>query len=324
MYVLLIDEGRRLVTSDATLLRLYDLDGQPKRLAQVEQAGELPFFEQSPAGERLARGPGFVARSFTPLGSPEHWTATATCVGIHAEADLAPLRLLALGERLDHESLAVSPDGSSLASVSRGAGAVVFDAMSGAKRWELPGDIASGPSWSPDGRYLALGETDQDGGVLTLIDTRPDQGGAPEKHELPDPEYGSGLNDSPFCSRFTSDGRKLLFTSCAWGLAGVVAYEVATRTELWSVDMDATGEEDAETWSAPELDLALDDALVLVGQDGRVQAFRLADGKELSRLEFEPADSRHFAADSCRRGVWITRAGEPVLEPFPADWIAAT
>jgi hypothetical protein len=319
MYILLIDQGRRLVTSDAERLCLYDVEGEPRRLAVVEQPGELPYFDQSPAGERIASAAGIVARSFTPLGAETHWTSTPTKIGFYAAADLAPIRVVEVGERLDHDSLALSPDGSQLASVSRGGGLAVFDAKTGERRVSLAGDIASGTSFSPNGHYVALGETDQGGGVLTLVELRPAGGGEPVKHELPEPKRGSGLNDSPFCSRFTADGTKLIFTSAAWGLAGVVVYDVATREELWSAQMDMVGDEEAESWPAPELELALDDALVLVGQEGLVQAF--AGGEERSPLEFDAGDSRHFAADSRRRGIWITRKGEPVLVPFPADWV---
>lgn len=323
MYVLLIDQGRRLVTSDAERLRLHDVEqpGEPRRMAEVEQPGELPFFDQSPAGERIAAAAGIVARSFTPLRAETHWVETPTQIGLYAAGDLAPIRVLEVGERLDHDSLALSPDGSRIASVSRGGGLAVFDATTGERLVSLDGDIASGTSFSPDGRYVALGETDQGGGVLTLVDLRPAGGGAPVKHQLPEPEYGSGLNDSPFCSRFTADGSKLIFTSAAWGRVGVVVYDVAKRIELWSSDLDMVGDEEAESWPAAELELALGDGLVLVGQEGIVQAFTMQGGETLSSLEFEPGDSRHFAADSRRRGIWITREGEPVLIPFPADWV---
>lgn len=326
MYVVLIDRGRRLVTSDAQRLRLYQLDGSldgesPRLIAEVEQPGEVPYFEQSPAGERLAHGGGIVARSFTPLGLSEHWTEAPTSVGLYAEADLSPIAVLDLAHRLDHESLALSPDGRTIGSVSRGSGAMAFDASTGEQRWLLPGEIASGTSWSPDGRWLALGETGQADGELTLVDTRPEGGGDPVKHVLPAPSSGTDLCDSPFRSMFTRDGRHVIFTSASWGEGGVAVYDVATREELWSASFStADDDEELESWPAPEVDLALDDSLVLVGQDGLVQAYRAADGEELSPLEFERADARYFAADSARRGVWVTRGGEPVLVPFPADW----
>jgi WD40 repeat protein len=322
MYVVLVDGGRRLVTSDAQRLCLYVLDrSEPRKLAEVEQPGERPYFEQSPAGERLTHGGGIVARSFTPLAQEQHWTEVPTSVGLYAEADLATIAVLELGHRLDHESLAVSPDGRLLASVSRGSGAIVFDARTGAKLWQLAGEIASGVSWSPDGRWLALGETGQAGGELTLIDTRPEDGGAPRKHVLPEPSSRAGLYDSPFRSVFSRDGRSVVLTSSSWGSGGVAVYHVATRAERWSAMFPTAGDdEELESWPAVELDLALDDGLALVGQDGRVQAYRMASGDELSTLQHEDADSRYFAADSARRGLWVTRGGEPTLVPFPEDW----
>lgn len=322
MYVVLVDGGRRLVTSDARRLRLHGLDGgSPRMLAEVEQPGEVPYFEQSPAGERLTHGGGIVARSFTPLGRSEHWTETPTSVGLYAEADLSTIAVLDLAHRLDHESLALSPDGRTIGSVSRGSGAIAFDARTGEQRWLLPGEISSGTSWSPDGRWLALGETGQGGGDYKLVDTRPEAGGDPVEHLLPQPTAEFPLYDSPFRSAFARDGRFVVFTGSAWGTGGVAVYDVATRQELWSTAIDVTGDdEESESWLAPEVDLALDDSLVLVGQDGLVLAFRAADGTPLSSLEFERADARYFAADSTRRGVWVTRGGEPVLVPFPDDW----
>lgn len=321
MYVVLVDGGRRLVTSDAQRLCLYALDdGTPRKQAEVAQPGEKPHFEQSAAGERLTHGGGIVARSFTPRGLPGHWTEAPTSVGLYAEADLSTIAVLDLRQRLDHESLALSPDGRVIASVSRGAGAVAFDAHTGAQLWMLPGEIGSGPSWSPDGRWLALGETGQGGGELTLVDTRPEGGGKPKKHVLPDPKAKLPLYDAAFRSVFSPDARWVVFTSTAWGAGGVSVYDVATRQELWSVRIATTGDDEAESSLAPEVELALGGALVLAGQDGLVQAFRAEDGQELSPLEYEPTEARYFAADSTRRGVWVARAGEPELLPFPDDW----
>lgn len=321
MYVVLLDGGRRLVTSDAERLCLYELrDGAPSLLTEVRQPGQIPYFEQSPAGERLTHGAGVVVRSFTPLDATEHWTEVPSRVGLHAAADLSTVAILEVGERLDHESLAISPDGQHIASTSRGGGAVVFDARSGARLWAVDGEIASGTSWSPNGRWLALGETGQGEGELTLIDTRPEGGGEPKKHVLPAPSGEFGLDDSPFRSMFSPDGRFVVFTSASWGTGGVVVYDVATREEVWSASFPVAGSEDVETWPAPELDLALDGALVLVGQDGQVMAHGSIDGRERSPLEHHGADGHYFAADSARRGVWVTRGGQPVLLPFPDDW----
>ncbi len=320
MYVILVDEGRRLITSDARALRLYDPSGETELVTEVEAPGELPFFEKSPSGERMTHAGGVVARSFTPLGLDVHWVSAPSSVALYSATDLRRLALLELGQRLDHESLSLSPDGRLLASVARGGGAVVFDADTGAKRWQLDGEIASGICWSPDGRHLALGETGQGGGELTLIDTTPASGGAPEKLSLPPPTSKCGLFDSPYRTAFSGDGRLVVFTSASWGSAGVSLYDVATRAEAWSVSMPTTDGEDVEHWLAPEVTFALDDRLILAGQDGLVQAFRTADGHELSRLEYERADARYFAADTGRRRIWLTRGGQPASVAFPDDW----
>ena len=86
MYILLVDQGRRLVTSDVRGLRLYTLDGEPKLVTELEQPGQRPFFEKSPGGERLIGAGDVVARSVTPLGGDAHWTATPTSVGVRGRA----------------------------------------------------------------------------------------------------------------------------------------------------------------------------------------------------------------------------------------------
>jgi hypothetical protein len=309
------------VTSDAEGLTLFELDaaGEPKPITSVAQPGQLPFFEQSPAGERMTHANGIVARSFTPLDAKEHWTNAPSSVGIHSAKDLSVRAVHDLGTRLDHQSLALSPDGKLLASVLRGAGAVVFDVASGQKLWELAGEIGSGTSWSPDGRWLALGETGQGGGVLTLIDAHADP---QRKVALRPPSSGVGLYDSPFSSAFSRDGSRVVFTSSSWGKAGISVYDGASHTEVWCKEMPTTDEEDAENWLAPEVAFALDDSLVLAVQDGLARAFRAADGAELSQLSYAPAASRNFAVDSHRRRIWLGRGGNPSFEPFPDDWRA--
>lgn len=316
MYLCLVDEGRKLVTSDVKGLKLYELgEGDPKQIAEVDQLGEVPFFEQSASGERLTHANGLIARSFTPLGLGVHWADAPSNIGLYSASDLKTILVFDAKQRLDHESLALSPDGRILGSVLRGAGAVAYDAATGAELWRLPGEIASGTSWSSDGRYLALGETGQGGGKLTLVDAT----AAPVKHALPPPSSSTGLNDSPFSSAFSRDGR-VAFTSSSWGQGAVSVYDAATRKEVWSLGISVVGEEDAEQWPAIELGFALDDSLIVAVQNGLAQAFRSKDGTPLGKIEYEPADSQYFAVDSARRRLWIGRDGAPAYLSFPDDW----
>ncbi len=314
MYVCLIEGGARLATSDAKRIVLWDLSAAaPVQIAEVAQEGQIPFFTRSPAGERLTVAAGLIARSYTPLGS-KHWTSVPSHVGIYRDTDLTEVVQLELGVRLDHETLALSPDGSALVSTLRGAGPIAFDAKTGAELWRVEGSIGSGASWSSNG-LVAAGSTDQGPGELFLVDVEDRT-----KRSLPKPSSKAPLYDAPFRSVFSKDGSVVAFSCQAWGSAGVTLYDTETLAERWAHTPQVVGDEEAEFWDAPELDFAFDDALVLAGQHGRVDAYRTADGSERTQLEFDPPDASYFAADSDRRCVWVTRKGQPTPIPMPKDW----
>jgi hypothetical protein len=316
MYVCLVGEGARLATSDAKGIALWDLKGDaPTKIAEVVQEGQLPFFTGSPAGERMTAAAGVVARSYTALGSKTHWVRQHTHVGIYRATDLSEVAQLDLAVRLDHQTLALSPDGSTLVSTLRGEGPIAFDAKAGAEVWRVDGSIGSGASWSPGSNLVAAGSTDQGPGELFLVHVADRT-----KQTLPRPSSKAPLYDSPFRSVFSTDGSWVVFSCQAWGAAGVTAYDTATASERWAAEPRVVANEEAEFWDAPELDLAFDDALVLAGQHGRVVAYQSADGTELSELEFDPPDAFYFAADSVRRCIWVTRAGQPTAIPMPSDW----
>jgi len=311
----------RLLTSDATHLRLYDLTtSPPSLLAEVVQPGQVCVFGEDPAGEAIAVRDGLVARSFTPLET-RSWTEAPSHVGLYMASDLSLIRHLELPVRLDHQSLALGPDARSIVSVFRGAGGIAFDAETGDEQWRLPGEIGSGTSVSPEGRWVAMGETGQGGGFFTLIDTQ--AAGGPDKIQLDPPSSRAPLYDSPFESMFTADGRFVLFTSSAWGRSGLACYPVDPdqTAEHWSRIIDSPpDDEESEFWDAPWLQLALGDTLALAGDAGFILAVRIDSGDALDPLVYDAADDFRFAADSKRRCVWVTRHKAPAPVPFPDDW----
>jgi WD40 repeat protein len=317
---LLFDERTdRLITSDAATVRVYDgASDPPTQLGAHERLGEVCVFSQDPTGERIAGVvAGRFARAFTPPGQGVHWSRALTSIGIY---DLAlGERVLAIGRRLDPRSLALSPDGSRIAASSYGAGVIVIDVTSGAILWEHDGDISSGVAWSPDGRWIAVGETGQGGGTLSLLDPLGADDGA--KRKLPAPSKAPGLYDSPFQACFTSDGATVAFANASWGGRGLSLYDVGSAQERWSVTFErASEDEDADDdWAALDVAFVVEDAVVVTGVEQGVRAYRVADGTELSALDAAGA-SPYFAVDRGRRRVWLSFDGELVARRFPDDW----
>lgn len=311
-------DGDRLVMSDEAGVRLYDISGDaPALLAQVDvPALPNPFAEHSD-GEQISevRG-GVFARMFTVEDGDKHWTELPAHITLYDMA-LTPLVTYAAAQRLDAASLSLSPDGAQLASVDHGGGVVVFDAHTGATLRSADGCIASGASWSPDGRMIAAGDTDQDDGELYLLEL---SGDALTRHSLPAPSSGAPLNDSPYASAWSPDGALCAISCAAWGERGVTVYDVAARDERWSACYDLDGDEDAESWSALEVAFVAGGAVVIAGVEGELRAWRAADGAELSAVACEDASSAGFAADEARRCVWFDRGGQPVREDYPEDW----
>lgn len=312
-------EGDRLVMSDEEGVRVYDLSGPgPALLAQAQVAALANPFAEHKDGEQLSevRG-GVFARMFTVAKGKKHWTELPTHITLYDMA-LTPLVTYAVELRLDAASLSLSPDGAALASVDYGGGVVVFDARTGAILRSADGSIASGTSWSPDGRMIAAGDTDQDDGALYMLEL--DDEAELTRHDLPAPSSEVPLYDSPFASAWSPDGALCAISSAAWGERGVSVYDVAACDERWSAGYRLDGDEDAESWSALEVAFVAGGAVVIAGVEGELKAWRAEDGVELSAMACEGASSACFAADEARRCVWFDRGGEPAREDYPEDW----
>lgn len=312
-------DGDRLVMSDKRGVKLYDISGaQPALLAQVEVAVLADPFAEHSDGEQISQVvSGVFARMFTVEQGKKHWTELSPHITLYDMA-LTPLVTYEAALRLDAASLSLSPDGAQLASVDHGGGVVVFDARTGSILRSADGCIASGTSWSPDGRMIAAGDTDQDDGELYVLELT----GEDEltRHELPAPSSDAPLNDSPYASTWSPDGALVAISCAAWGERGVTVYDVAARDERWSALYDLDGDEDAESWQALEVAFVAGGAVVIAGVEGGVRAWRAADGAKLKKLTCKGASSTGFAADEARRCIWYDRKGEPARADYPEDW----
>lgn len=310
-----------LITSDLRGLKAFDISdpAAPRLVASLDEPTEPNVFKPDSDGEQMSGVcAGLIARSFTPLRQDGHWAEQHSSIGVYDTA-LRPVARLPVGIRLDDRSLALSPDGLRIASVSRGEGVVILDARSGAVLARHAGEIGSGVSWSPDGRWIAAGDTGQADGELYLLDLQPE--GEAVRVPLPSPSCEAPLYDSPFESAWSSDSALVAFSCAAWSMRGVAVYTAATAQERWSDSFNMTTE-DEEDWRALRVAFAAGNNVVLVGIEGGLRAYRAADGEPLTLLACDGDGGIEFAADDLRRCIWRLVGGEPISSPYPADWAA--
>jgi hypothetical protein len=313
--------GDCLVACDAQWVRVYELrDGALALRWERREESALNAFSPDPSGEQVSRVEGSLfARSFTAPGQPGHWAEQRSGVAVYDLA-LGERARFDAGLRLEDTALALSPDGLHVASVDRGAGVVVLDARSGERRWEHRGELGSGVSWSPDGRALAAGDSGQGGGELYLLELGAD---GVRRRALAAPPRRVPMGDAAFCSLFSADGARVYFASAAWGLHGVVAYEVATGEVCWSASFEGGGEDEEDDSGEPralELALVSGGEVLLVGIAGGVRAFGASDGAGRATLPCAGASGPWFAPHEPSRALWFVRDGALASAPFPGDW----
>lgn len=308
-----------LIAGDLRGLKAYDIGDPraPRLVASLDEPSAPNAFAPDSAGEQMSGVcAGLIARSFTAPGQDGHWAEQHSSIGVYDTA-LRPVARLPLGIRLDDRSLALSPDGTKIASVARGEGVVVLDARSGEVLAQHEGEIGSGVSWSPDGRWIAAGDTGQADGELYLLDMQAQ--GSAARVALPAPSCGAPLYDSPFESAWAADGSLVAFSCAAWGMRGVAVYDAGTAQERWS-DAFEMADEDEEEWRALRVAFAADSTVVLVGVEGGLRAYRAADGQPLTSMACDDEGGIEFAADDLRRCVWRIVDGAPVSTPYPPNW----
>ena len=144
--------------------------------------------------------------------------------------DLTALPSPVLGEVARH-TLSPSADGAWVAATNWKNGRVtVFDAATGAVRGANGSSIPSGPSFSPDGLTLLAGAADQGSGAVLAFDLTAVNDGTLSMSQLSPPGRGHpGLDDAPFFSVFSRDGRYAALSNESWGGRGVCVYDMSGR-----------------------------------------------------------------------------------------------
>jgi WD40 repeat protein len=311
----------KLITSDTTALRVYALDGdQPALLASAPLDDAPNPYTIDRDGYPISASASARFAQLRVTGGEDGWWDAAQRVELR-DLQLQLTATVPLGTVLNPISLALSPDASRVAGNLHGAGVAVWDVASGERVVDVEGDISSGVCFSPCGRYLVSGDTDQGGGELYLIDLEAE--GGPQRLNLPRPICKMPLYDSSYASAWSPDGALVAVSGVAWGLRGVVVYDPQTRAERWSHDFPMAGEDEDEEefWSALDVAFAAGGALVVAGVEaGALRVWRAADGQELDPLACEGATSARFVVDDARRCVWIDADGQPARVDYPADW----
>lgn len=163
------------------------------------------------------------------------------------------------------EAVAMAPDGTQLAAAGSGGLVKIFDRVSGLPLRVLahaPGSTVYDLDFSPDGRWIATGSSDRDGGWLRLWDA---QTGAAVR-------VFAGHQDAVLSVRFSRDGR--------WLLSG--SYDKTAR--LWDVASGSSVQtfagHDWWVWSArfsPD-----SQRVVTASHDGTVLVWSVASGQPLA------------------------------------------
>lgn len=301
-----------VVGADAHGLYAWDISGpSPIRVATREDASPWTDTWGHEVGGTLSAPAG---RSFARL----HVWGSECAVTLH-DPSLAQPRRVPLTRRVQRWSVALSPDGATVAAHAEGDGVLLFDAHTGEVRRAFDGEASSGVAISPDGRWAAAGDTGQAGGQLYLLDLAEGDDEV-ARRDLTRPTARPPLYDASFEATFSASGALVAFTTAAWGARGVVVYEVASGAELWSTQYEMPDPND-EIWDALQAHFAHEDAwLVLAPEGGTLRAFGARDGAPLETLELPEATPPYLAVDAHRHCLWCTEGGALRRLDGPARW----
>jgi WD40 repeat protein len=292
-------------------LRLYDLD------AQLLTTRQLPF------GQCLAPGENHVAVLVSETGAAGESISLGTVTRF--DWDLSECGSFPVG-RVVWDSLAMSPDGQRLAAavVDMDHRVIVMDANTGELVAGNNEKGTGGPSWSPDGRLIIAGHTDQGGGDILLFDAAAADGKVLPMEQLPHPSPPADLDSCPFFSTFGANGTLAVLTNESWGACGLFVYTMADRAPVWSRELDPSpipedGDEN-NSWFAHPAAFADDDTLLLAAGQETIHAYRASDGADLGSLAVSCDTHAGFVVEHARHRFWM-RDGDGVhAYPFPTSW----
>jgi len=196
--------------------------------------------------------------------------------------------------------------------------------------------MGGGISSSPDGRFIAYGDTDQGVGNLYLLhieEEGEERSFACKSHiALSRPSSNAPTYDAFYKTVFNASSSVVAFSSASWGSRGIALYGVPGGEEMWSKQYDdVAGDEDVDEWWGTPVHFCASDTLVVQGIDGigTVRCWGVSDGEQLSTLTVQcareipmpkPVD---FAVDDANGVVWFqNEAGDPRSEPYPHDWFS--
>jgi|GEM_PF-2256458 len=233
--------------------------------------------------------------------------------------DLEVVSRITTAARIELWDLAISPDGKLGAGHLYGDGVVTWDMKDGATSREFDGHISSAAAFSPDGRYISALDSGQGGGAFYLLDLHEHPEEDPRR-EFSHAQARQPLFDASAHAAFSEDGSLLAFTSTAWGMNGVVVYDVASMRELWSTKYEML-HPDEELWDAQSVAFTPSGETLVVGLEQELLAFDAQTGAPRTSIDgYEDDVPPYFALDVERRCVWTTREKTLASRDWPEDW----
>lgn len=312
MQIALQPSLRRLAVLDSNTLSLWDISAKTPTL---RGSVEVPGADNANGCDDWV---GVLAGRTAPAGASLR-DATLR----RFDWDLVALPSPVLGEVARH-TLSPSADGAWVVATNwKTCEVTVYDASTGEVRGANGESIPSGPSFSPDGQTIIAGAADQgDGKVLRFDVTKVTEGRLAMSH-LPKPGRGHpGLDDAPYFSVFSRDGRLAALSNESWGGRGICVYDMTTGQPRWSATLPASDEE-PEAWFAFQAAFASSDALLLLAGPRELLAFDAARGTPLGALPLPGDGFRGFALDEPSWRVWVpgaTKGAAPVAAPLHDAW----
>lgn len=303
----------RLVGFDSKGARAWDVTGDvPEVIARCEYENQWFDARDFDAGGACSR----VFGEHIAVGIP---TKQGTAEILVLDADLNITSRFTTEARIELWDLAVSPDGEFGAGHLYGDGVVLWEMKEGKTAREFDGHISSAAAYSPDGRYVSALDSGQGGGHFYVLDLHAQHEEDPRR-EFSHAKARQPLFDAAAHAAWSEDGALLAFTSTAWGVHGVVVYDVATMNELWSTRYDMH-DPDEEIWDALELAFTSDGNTLVVGVEREIKAFDARSGTPRASLKGYGEDvPPYFALDGTHRRIWTTREKSPVSHAWPDDW----